>query len=209
MAADVIRYCPHCGNTAPQSLAFRHEYEDSELYNTDGTRADMSFSCTYEARICATCKDLILYHDTEISEMEVVYPRTHSLHVSVPESVRDCYEEAARIRRASPSAYAVILRRALETICDDRDVKSGSLHARLASLSERGEIPPVLSEMSTILRTLGNAGAHASKEKITVPMTWGMDELFRAIVEYVYVAPSRITEFRASMTRREEELKKI
>jgi hypothetical protein len=61
----------------------------------------------------------------------------------------------------------------------------------------------VLADATTVLRTLGNDGAHLNKDKVTVPMTWGMRELFRAVVEYVYVAPSRISEFNKSVEKGE------
>lgn len=98
----------------------------------------------------------------------------------------------------------MLLRRGLEAICDDREAKPGSLHARLAELTSRGEIPAALSEMTTILRNLGNAGAHTSKDKVTVPMTWAMSELFRAVVEYVYVAPSRVESLKKSLQKYEK-----
>lgn len=204
MENEVIRHCPHCGNTAPQKLAFEHEYEDREFYDIDGAPADLSLSCRYKARICSTCEDLILYYDDELSEWSIVFPSKHSLDRAVPSPIRECYEEASRIRRASPFAYAVLLRRGLEAICDDREAKPGSLHARLAELTSRGEIPAALSEMTTILRNLGNAGAHTSKDKVTVPMTWAMSELFRAVVEYVYVAPSRVESLKKSLQKYEK-----
>jgi hypothetical protein len=36
------------------------------------------------------------------------------------------------------------------------------------------------------------AAAHGSLQIIKTPMTWAIDDLFRAIVEYVYVAPSKL-----------------
>ena len=59
---------------------------------------------------------------------------------------------------------------------------------------EKGEIPPVLAEMATILRLLGNVGAHLTEEPVKPPDTWVIDDFFRAVIEYVYVAPSRIKE---------------
>lgn len=205
MDKDPVLYCPHCGNRAPQRLVFKHNYEDTDLYGSDGSKEEnLSLSCVYHVRVCATCNDLILYYESEVSELEVFYPASHSLHRSVPPAVRQAYEEAARVRNVSPAAYAVLLRRAMEAICEDRGIKDGSLQKRLAELSERGEIPPILSEATDMLRLIGNAGAHNSKERITVPMTWGMNELFKAVVEYVYVAPSRVEEFRASIKKRSE-----
>jgi len=55
--------------------------------------------------------------------------------------------------------------------------------------------------MTAVLRVLGNVGAHSDSQKITVPMTWGMDDFFRAIIEYVYIAPSRLAEFKKRIER--------
>jgi hypothetical protein len=136
----LVLHCPHCGNTAPQRLALYHRYEDSEVY-VNGTRSGETLTCSYQARICSTCDDLVLYYDNEFSEEpEVVHPVGHSLHYAVPGIVRECYEEASKVRVISPSAYAVLLRRALEAICDDRQVAKGNLQKRLGELAKKGEI---------------------------------------------------------------------
>jgi hypothetical protein len=109
--------------------------------------------------------------------------------------------EAAQIQNIAPNAYAVMLRRALEALCDDREIEDGVLQVRLAALARRGEIPPVLAEMTAVLRVLGNAGAHSSAQNISVPLTWGMDDFFRAIVEYVYVAPRKLQDFKQRIER--------
>ena len=201
--ADPILYCPHCGDTAPQALKFRHEYHQTNTHRLGASDKDTIVECLYEVRICATCHDLVLYHESDISPVRIAYPVAHALDRSVPPHIRQVYEEAARARRASPSTYALLLRRAIEAICDDRGIAHGSLQQRLAKLADKGEIPPVLAEPTAMLRTTANAGAHARKEKITVPLTRGMDELFRALVEYVYVGPSSLAEFGASLKRRE------
>ena len=109
-----------------------------------------------------------------------------------------CYREAKRILRIAPTAYAVQIRRSLEAICDDRGAVKGVLQKRIQDLAFKNEIPPVLAEMSEILRVLGNIGAHASEHQISVYDAKIIDEFFRSIVEYVYEAPNRIREFRLS-----------
>jgi hypothetical protein len=103
------------------------------------------------------------------------------------------------VQQTAPNAYAVMLRRALEAICRDRGVAKSTLHDSLEELSKRGEIPPILAEMTTVLRQLGNDGAHAASRKVTVPLTWVMDEFFRAVIEYVYVAPGKLANFKARL----------
>ncbi len=202
-AIQNIAFCPHCGNSTPQRLVFAHSYEGVGYDARTGAKDEYGIPCVYYIAICSTCNNLLLYHnfidetDTEhFSEATLIHPSNHQLPSSVPDTVKQAYAEAVRIQRIAPNAYAVMLRRALEAVCDDRNVHDGSLQKRLAALVERGELPATLAEMTTMLRTLGNAGAHYTDKQITVQMTWGMNEFFRAIIEYVYIAPSKIEDFK-------------
>ncbi|MFT3788351.1 MAG: DUF4145 domain-containing protein [Tepidisphaeraceae bacterium] len=103
------------------------------------------------------------------------------------------------MKQLAPNAFAVMIRRALEEICDDRGVNGRNLVEKLRELAKRGDMPPTLAEVTTVLRTLGNVGAHVSGASITVPQTWAIDEFFRAIVEYVYVAPHKLASFRKKL----------
>jgi hypothetical protein len=195
--------CPHCGNSAPQKLIYVHSYEATSYDMKTGQPSEFGPECDYYIAICPTCNDLLIYHtqledvtQTNFVAAELLFPSGVALDSSVPESIRVAYDEAIRIRNIAPNAYAVMLRRALEALCDDRGVTQGDLHTRLQFLVSRGELPSTLSEMTSILRTLGNVGAHNDAHSVTVPMTWGMNNFFRAIVEYVYVAPSKINNFK-------------
>jgi hypothetical protein len=75
------------------------------------------------------------------------------------------------------------------------------LHERLKDLVGRGELPSVLAEMTDLLRLLGNAGAHDLRSAVRPPQVWAMDEFFRAVVEYIYVAPAKVKAFRETLTR--------
>src|SRR5574341_210357 len=203
-----IAFCPHCGNTTPQRLVFTHSYEGAGYDAGTGAKEEYGPPCEYYVAVCSTCNDLLLYHnfidqtDAEhFSEADLIHPNNQQLPDSVPNIVQQAYAEAVRIQRLAPNAYAVMIRRALEAVCDDRKVPNGSLQKRLALLVERGELPVTLSEMTTILRTLGNSGAHYTAKPITIPMTWGMNEFFRAVIEYVYIAPSKIEKFRKRLNQ--------
>lgn len=195
-----ILFCPHCGNTAPQKLIYSHEYV-GDAYEMDGKKSDIGPPCEYFLRACETCNDLLLYHSFVDDEPDLLFPKPVELPISVPRNVRECFSEAARIKITAPNAYAVMLRRGLEAICDDRKIKKGNLYKRLKMLATNGEIPPTLAEITTILRVLGNVGAHSAAKNVTVPMTWGMDEFFRAIVEYVYIAPDKVKKFITQLER--------
>jgi hypothetical protein len=198
--SKLIAFCPHCGNTAPQRLAFKHTYHTT-WYESDGTPDDNSGpECEAIVCICETCDQVLLYDGISAQESGALpalrYPLSQRLHDSVPERVRACYEEASRTKLQAPNAFAVMIRRAIEEICDDRKIPSGTLAKRLKKLAERGDIPPTLAEITDVLRLLGNMGAHAATKSVTVPQTWAIDDFFRVVIEYVYVAPSKLAKFR-------------
>jgi hypothetical protein len=157
----------------------------------------------YTGFACATCGDLSIYESIDDTHDigSLIFPEDVSLDKSIPEIVATNYRESKRVQKVSPNAFAVLMRRALEALCDERKVPSGSLHTRLKHLADKGEIPPVLIKITSVLRTLGNSGAHNTEQKVTVPMTWQMAKFFRTLVEYVYVAPARLAEFQNSIAK--------
>jgi hypothetical protein len=200
-----IAFCPNCGNTAPQRVVHSHRYF-TKWYGTDGKPGDhCGPECEAILCVCETCNEALLYDGVSESESgawpSLKYPLSPELHRSVPSTVRSVYAEASRIKALAPNAFAVMIRRALEAICDDRQVKEGTLAQRLKELVASGHLPPTIAEVTDVLRILGNAGAHASDRPVTVPQTWAIDEFFRVVVEYVYVAPSKLAEFRKTLNR--------
>jgi hypothetical protein len=147
---------------------------------------------------CSTCSDwsLIGGFDHELPKQRIhwplLYPESSELSSSVPDRIRRIYSEAARIKRSAPNAFAGQVRRALEAVCADKKASGRTLARQLNSLVEMGIIPPTLAEMTSIIRTLGNIGAHAGETEVSPWDSDSIDEFFRSIVEYVYVAPSRV-----------------
>jgi hypothetical protein len=203
--AEPILICPHCGNETPHKKVFSHTYID-DWYSSDGEPTANPPYSSYTGFACATCGDLSIYESIDGNEetSSMVFPEGAALDKSIPEIVAANYRESKRVQKVSPNAYAVLMRRALEAVCDDRKVPAGKLATRLKHLADKGEIPPVLVEITSVLRTLGNSGAHNTEQKVTIPMTWKMDKFFRTLVEYVYVAPARLAEFRSSIAKAEK-----
>ena len=197
-----IGYCPHCGNTAPQSLK---GYSVS-LHNEDGAH-------NYFLTQCLTCAEALIYRHIDsrnsgpeishgrfkLNQYELMWPHPGGLHHSVPVSVRKIYAEAAAIKERAPNAFANQIRRSLEAVCKDRGAEKRVLAQNLQELSSRGEIPPTLAEMTDVLRQLGNIGSHVGDEDIDSKYVRVIDDFFRAIVEYVYIAPYKVREFKARL----------
>lgn len=158
--------------------------------------------------ICETCLGILVYaafdeypEDGEFTQTRLMWPQSGVSHESIPERVTAIYEEAERIKHLAPNAFAVQIRRALEAVCEDRGAQGKNLQAKLRELAERREIPPVLSEMSDVLRLLGNIGAHAVEQSVRPSQVYALDEFFRALIEYVYIAPSKLKEFRDRLSK--------
>jgi len=155
--------------------------------------------------ICETCDEALLYagisRDWGDNWPGLVWPEGVELDDAVPHIIRDIYSEAALVKQRAPRAFALLIRRALEAVCEDRGTPTGPLAARLKQLAGRGDVPPVLAEMTDVLRVLGNTAAHGPLQAVTVPMTWVIDDFFRAVVEYVYVAPSKLSRVKKKLEK--------
>lgn len=199
-----VSYCPHCGNMAPQKLVHVQRYLEKG-WSLGGDSVDEIPWSTFVV-VCETCHRVLVYDNLgdqwepeQFHICDLVYPKSGILHSSVPRGIAEVYEEAYRIKEIAPNAFAVQIRRALEAICEDRGAGKGTLQVMLKELSDKGEMPPVLSEVSDVLRLLGNVGAHGIGESVHPLQVSAIDEFFRAIVEYVYIAPSKLKEFKVQL----------
>lgn len=200
-----VGFCPHCGNRSPQKLIHTQGTSGTGWFISNGEEVDLTV--VYFIASCETCNHILVYRavddipeDKFFTFADLEYPESGELHSSVPEVVSKIYSEALRIKNLAPNAFAVQIRRALEALCEDRGAKSGTLQNMLSELSSKGEIPTTLMGATDILRLLGNMGAHASENSVRPWQVRTLDEFFRAIIEYVYVAPSKIKEFREGLS---------
>ena len=56
----------------------------------------------------------------------------------------------------------------------------------------RGTFPGYFAEITDLMRQIGNLGAHAGDEDVNFWDAELLDDFFRSVVEYVYIAPSEI-----------------
>jgi hypothetical protein len=201
-----IGFCPHCGNKSPQKLIHTQGTSGTGWIIEDGEEVDLTV--VYFVASCETCNHILVYRAVEeipddkyFTSAELVFPESGKLPSPVPKTVSNIYSEALRIKNLAPNAFAVQIRRALEALCEDRGAKNGTLQNMLNELSTKGEIPSTLIEATDLLRLIGNIGAHASEDSVKPWQVRTLDEFFRAIVEYVYIAPSKIKEFREGLKK--------
>lgn len=209
-----IAFCPHCCNRAPQTAICMHTCTETVWFEPGDDRNDeeVEYDGTYFVATCETCQQVLLYWEVGDPANEgpsgpldyfrrsiLVWPESAVPAGAVPASVTAIYAEAAAVKRLSPNSFAVQIRRALEAVCTDKGAYGHSLFEMLNELARRADLPPVLVEMSDVLRLLGNMGAHASDRTVRPSQVDALDEFFRAVIEYVYIAPDKLRRFRGKL----------
>ncbi|BAY69763.1 hypothetical protein DSM107007_20680 [Nostoc sp. PCC 7120 = FACHB-418] len=150
----------------------------------------------YELLLCLACKGVTLwkyfdadYIDPEEITVDTLYPLARSKLSGLPYQIQNAYEISLKVRVIDANAYAVLLGRILEMVCADRKATGKDLYNKLNDLAAKGEIPGKLVGVADQLRHLRNVGAHASLGELTKEEIPILDDLCRAILEYVYSAP--------------------
>jgi hypothetical protein len=215
---EIFMTCGHCGNKSNCKVKTRCTDSgfDDEVYS--------EANCTWLVLQCPSCWRPILVEVVEEGttyvdknspiyncmnsrtiylkpyEMaEVLYPREKSRSYSkhLPYRIQHAYEAALRVK-SEPNAFAVLVGRTLEVICKNENARGRTLADKIRSLANSGRIPDVLGEMATQLRELRNLGAHADEDEdeVTQEDVETIQEFTEAILEYLYVAPSKIARLR-------------
>lgn len=191
-------FCPNCGNVSRHRVIHEHSYRAA-------AGAGREIDSVFIVASCETCNEPLVYVWTidghaaggePFHEADLVWPDDGELHSAVPPVIRETYREAIRIQRLTPTAFAVQVGRALEYLCKDRKTGGTTLQKQLDSLAKRGEIPGALTKMSSTIRILRNSGAHATGVKVSELDAEAIDGFFRSVIEYVYVAPFKLEEYR-------------
>jgi Domain of unknown function (DUF4145) len=193
--------CRHCGNFAPMNivasyyLSTKPEPQDPQEEYYDQYAPKNGYN--YELLLCLACKKITLreywehdYMATEDIEIETLYPAQGVKLFYLPSSIQKAYEAALKARAIDANAYAILLGRMLEVVCEDREVKGNRLIDKLEALAKKGEIPDNLLGVAHGLRMLRNIGAHEPLEGLSSDEIPILDDLSRAILEYIYVAPT-------------------
>jgi uncharacterized protein DUF4145 len=189
--------CGHCNNIAPmEKVAI---YARRRPNNDPDYLIPYEESDCYELLLCLACDGVILrkyyWHDGYMETADDVvfhtlYPTSQKNPSGLPGPIQQAYDAAVKVKSIDTNAYAVLIRRLLEMICEDRKATGRDLSKKLEDLAKNGEIPPNLVGVAHGLRNLGNVGAHAVLGDLTPAEIPILDDLSRAILEYVYSAPA-------------------
>jgi hypothetical protein len=213
--------CGHCGNRAPMDIVAEYYLSTKPTYNDpfddypyDYYHLEPERGYHYKLLLCLSCKQVTLwkYFDADYIEedirIETLYPPEALKLSGLPHQIQRAYEIALKVRVIDANAYAVLIGRILEMICDDRQAIGKNLYHKLSDLAAKGEIPDKLVGVADSLRQLRNFGAHASLGELTPDELPILDDLCRAILEYVYNAPYLVERAELSLDRLKEKTSK-
>ncbi|QZO14570.1 DUF4145 domain-containing protein [Pseudoalteromonas piscicida] len=211
---EEILICYHCGNRVP--LRRKEIHRGQELYeNIEGKRYYEDFD--YLIYQCPTCQGISIYGNftafpkNENTNSKRIYPlgghlipENHKVFSSdcIPHQVVKTYEEIWPLRHIAPNAFAGQVRRALEYICKDQNAEGKTLFKQLENLVSKGIFPGYFAEITDLMRQIGNLGSHASDNEVDFWDAELLDDFFRSVIEYVYIAPSKIKRLKQRMGER-------
>jgi hypothetical protein len=185
--------CGHCGKAASMEVAAKHN-EVSEVQEEFEDPHGEGY--IYRMCICPSCRKITLveeYINTRSTPSSlgtsIIFPRMVSAPAGLPLQIERAHSAAAKVRSVDANAYAVLLGRVLDLVCQDRKAEGDTLNAKIRNLADRGEIPKNLLPVAHSLRNLRNLGAHADLGELTLDEVPVLDDLCRAILEYVYTGP--------------------
>lgn len=217
---SLVHDCYHCNNKTLCEVVHTSEAEELWLDGRIWSQSDTGFwedggwltehiPYTYYVIQCRICNHLSIlrgYIDESGKPIELTqkYPQIKNHLEIIPSAIRDTYLEAARIRTRAPHGYVALIRKALELICIERNAVGQNLFQNLNDLANKGVLPSDLSEIATLLRKTGNEAVHASGRRISVLDTEVIDQLFRAIVDYLFILPARMEELKRSLKHDQE-----
>ncbi|MEU7945425.1 DUF4145 domain-containing protein [Micromonospora taraxaci] len=120
------------------------------------------------------------------------------LSMAIPEDLRREAEEARSCYQAKAyTASVVMVRRTLEGVCQQHEVKDRPLAKALKKMFDLGHLDARFLEWSDELRVLGNEGAHFTGKPVTREDAKDALELAEAMLDYIYVLSARFAQFKA------------
>lgn len=203
-SASRVLECGHCGNRTPHAKAW--QYEHLQLFE-QLEEQDYLEPYTWVLYACGTCGGLNIYGsfygvygDRDFArtrlhpKASLMLPPGHMISPSepIPPRIVRLYEEVWPLRHRAPAAFVGQIRRLLEFVCAERNASGRTLFDKLSHLASQGVFPGYFADITDLLRVVGNMGAHATEEDLSVWDAELIDDFFRSVVDYVYVAPAKI-----------------
>jgi hypothetical protein len=198
------KQCGHCGNHSTMKVVA----EFNNVLTQDYDNIPIDEGECYEVFQCPKCKGIELRSfsycdacDPPFFDYKTLYPLSPEIPQGLPKKIQKEYEAALKEKRSSPNAYGVLMGRVLELVCEDKKATGRMLGNKLNNLADRNEFPSALAAVAFRLNDLRVLGAHASVGKLTIREVPIVENLTRAVLEYVYSGPYFVRQAERSVQR--------
>ncbi len=173
--------CPHCGQNG--TFEAIPNFPDIQVpQHWLGMRRCPNPACLGQLFFIATHQYLI---ESSYPALRIDFDSTQ-----IPDRIKESLSEAVTCHAEKCYvAAAIMLRRCLEELCEDRKAAGGDLKARIAALRGKVVLPNELFEAMDELRILGNDAAHVEAkvyDEIGEPQVAVGIELVKEILKATY-----------------------
>lgn len=206
--------CHHCGNkTQMKQIAHYDRSITEEFLLMFNTTNEITFYTDWDLYLCPVCDNVTLLKTSKNTENRdpqdfslettetILYPSVSINENGIPSGVRNSFEAALRVKNIEGALCAIGIRRTLELMCKDKGAAGSNLYSQLSYLSDQGILPPIISNMATVLRKLGNEAAHGSGDaQFSDEIIESMIKFTQVILDYVYTLPDKISEIQKHLS---------
>lgn len=201
LEALVAMSCPHCEHVAMHDVMGRAFWDGVDYVSNTQLSAATEWRFLQCQKCGQICVDSRLDHGLGLTaNANVTYPAARELSKDVPEALREEWDEAQIcFRNGALKSCAGAVRRTVEGTCSEHGISERTLDLSLKAMIEQGVIDQTLFEWATMLRLVGNAGAHYG-ENISVEDVQDALSFTEALLDHIYVLRKRFEAFR---TRRD------
>lgn len=197
--------CFHCGNETFMCQTGEYSWGSSD---------DFDFQFTYKMFACPVCHKITLiqfYRDEMMidpdgwwdTEETILFPINSIDSNVLPETIKEAYEAALKVRNVDATACVLLLRRTLEIILKDQGATAWGLADKIEEIAKQGLLPDSLKEASFFTKKFGDSAAHGEKPIDQNDME-SLIELTEYIIEYLYIIPFKIKEFKQNAGRQDK-----
>ena len=129
-------------------------------------------------------------------------PQERRINPSIPESIKNIYQEALSCFKGKAFTATVIMcRKTLEGICSTHGITARNLESSLKEMKEKGIIETRLFEWAEALRISGNEAAHDVNVTFQNQDAKDILEFTDALLEYVFTFRDKFNEFKKRRLR--------
>ena len=187
MSASI--YCPYCHKHTALSVA-----QTSYPSEYGGTRHTSAVYVAYHSArwwmgICNGCRGVVLVRN--IGDFIAPAPLPSPTGENIPSEIRtDLMEAKTCLAAQCFRAAATMARRAIQQACIAQGATGKDLVAQIGDLGTKGIITKDLQEWATVIRWVGNDGAHPAKQTVEEEDAKDSIDLAEQFLHVIYVTPA-------------------